>query len=86
MNTPEQIIMFILAGALLVLLALAITVIIVVLRLIASLRRITEKAEHVVDSAGSVAEMFKRASGPATILHFIKTIAEVVNKRKESDK
>lgn len=82
MNTAEQIILLILAGVLLVFLALAITAIIFVLRLLATLRRLADKAEHVVDSAGSVAEMFKRASGPMTILHFVKSIAEAVSKHK----
>lgn len=82
MNTAEQIILLILAGVLLVFLTLAITTIIFVLRLIATLRRIADKAEYAVDSAGSMVEMFKKASGPMTILHFVKSIAEVVNKHK----
>lgn len=86
MNTAEQIIAVILAGALAVFLGLAIAAIIVVLRFVASLRRIADKAEHVVDSAGSVAEMFKKATGPMTILHFVKSIAEIVAKQKEARK
>lgn len=86
MNTAEQIILLILAGVLLVFLALAITAIIFVLRLIATLRRIADKAEYAVDSAtnsvGSILEMLKKASGPMTILSFVKNIVDVVSKRK----
>lgn len=83
MNTAEQIILLILAGALALFLILAIAAIVAVIKLVKTLREIAQKAERVVDSAETVTELFKKASGPMTILHFIRGISDAVNKHKE---
>lgn len=86
MNTTEQVILVILAAALAIFLILAIAAIVMVIRLIATLREISQKAERVITSAESVTELFRKASGPMTILHFVRGVAETVTKHKESRK
>ena len=86
MNTAEQIILVILAAVLAIFLILAIAAIVSVIKLVLTLRDIAEKAEKVVSSAESVTELFRKASGPMTILHFVRGVAEAVTKHKESGK
>lgn len=86
MNTAEQIILVILAAVLAIFLMLAITAIVAVIKLVRTLREIAEKAEKVVTSAESVTELFRKASGPMTILHFVRGVADAVAKHKESRK
>jgi len=83
MNTAEQIILVILAAALALFLILAIAAIVAVIKLVKTLREIALKAERVVDSAETVTELFRKASGPMTILHFIRGISDAVTKHKE---
>lgn len=83
MNTAEQIILVILAAALALFLILAIAAIVAVIKLVKTLREIALKAERVVDSAETVTELFRKASGPMTILHFIRSISDAVTKHKE---
>lgn len=84
MDTAEQILVIFLSTALAIFLVLAITIAIMVVRLVANLRMIAQKAESIVDSAESVAEMFKKASGPLTVMHFIRGIARAVaDKQKD---
>lgn len=86
MNTAEQIILVILAAVLAIFLILAIATIVYVMKLVRTLREIALKAEKVVNSAESVTELFRKASGPMTILHFVRSVADTVAKHKESRK
>lgn len=86
MDTAEQIILLILAAALAVFLILAIAAIVMVIKLVKTLREIAQKADRIVDSAETVTELFRKASGPMTILHFVRGMAEAVVKHKESRK
>lgn len=83
MNTAEQIILLILAIAFAIFLTLAIVAIVYVVKLLKTLRDIAERADRVIGSAESVAELFKRASGPMTILHFVRGVAEAVMSHKD---
>lgn len=84
MDTAEQILVIFLSTALAIFLVLAIAIAVMVMRLVANLRMIAQKAESIVDSAESVAEMFKKASGPLTVMHFIRGIARAVaDKQKD---
>lgn len=84
MNTAEQIILLILAIAFAVFLVLAIAVVANIIRLVKTLQGIAERAERVIGSAENVAELFKRASGPMTVLHFLRSIADIVTSHKDS--
>lgn len=84
MDTAEQILVIFLSTALALFLVLAITIAIMVVKLVANLRAIAQKAENIVDSAESVAELFKKASGPLTVMHFIRGIANAVADKQKN--
>lgn len=86
MNTAEQIILVVLASALAIFLMLAIAAIVMVIRLIKTLRDIAEKADRIIDSAETVTGLFRKVSGPMTMLHFVRSVAEAVTKHKENHK
>lgn len=86
MNTTEQIILIILSTFLALFLLLAIMALVSVMKLIRTIREIAEKAERVINSAESVADLFKKASGPVTILNFVRGVANTVAKHKESSR
>ncbi len=86
MNTTEQIILVILSTFLALFLLLAIAALISVIKLIKTIRDLAQKAEHVVTSAESVADLFRKASGPMTILNFVRGAADVISKHKDSRK
>lgn len=83
MNTTEQIILIILAVALAVFLILAIIIAVQVLRLIRVINRTAEKAQHLIDSAETAAETVKNAAGQLSILKFVHSVVDMVNKRKK---
>jgi cell division protein FtsB len=86
MNTSEHILVIVLAAALALFLVLAIAAMILVLRLVSSLRAIAQKAEHIVDSAESVSQLFRKTTTPLTLLHFVRSVADAVTGLKRSDK
>jgi hypothetical protein len=82
MNTAEQILVIIVSSLLSLTLLLGIVVLVYVVKLVKNIRRITEKAEQVIEDAESAANMFKNAAGPLTILKTIGNIVETVSKHK----
>jgi len=86
MNTSEQILVIILSVFLALFLLLGIVVAIQVVRLLRQLRRITDKAERIVESAESVGAVFRSAAGPISILKLVQTIVESVTQHKHSKK
>ncbi|MGF7228824.1 MAG: hypothetical protein ACQR33_02450 [Candidatus Saccharibacteria bacterium] len=85
-TTTEQILLIVLGAFLALFLLLAIAVLVAILRFIKTLRDISQKAERVITSAESVTELFRKASGPMTILHFVRSVADTVAKHKETRK
>jgi hypothetical protein len=83
MDTATQILVIIVSSLLSLMLLLAIVLIVVVLRFVARVRRIVEKAEHVIDNAESAATMFTRAAGPIGLLKTIANIIDSVNKHRK---
>ena len=83
MNTAEQILVIVLATALAIFLVLAILIAMQVLRLVKTLRGISEKAQELVDSAESTAELFKSTVGKLTVLRFAHSVIDLVTKHKK---
>jgi len=83
MNTAEQIILVILAAALAVFLILAIVIAIHVIRLIKTVEKLAGKAEHLVDSAESAADMVRNTVGQLSVLRFVHHIVDMVTKSKD---
>ena len=82
MNTAEQVLVIIVSSLLSLTLIFGIVLLIVLIKLAKNVRRVTEKAEQLVEDAESAASMFKNAAGPLTVLKTIGNIVEVVSKHK----
>ena len=67
-------------------LILSIVVIIMIIRLVKSLRHVAQKAENIVTSAESVSEMFRKSSVPLSFLRFVNGVADTVAQRKDKHK
>lgn len=67
MNTAEKTLVLILSAALAVLLVLAIIAIIKVIKILKQVNRLTDKAEHVAESAESMTAAFKKGAGSFVI-------------------
>lgn len=80
-----DILVIILSTTLAILLVLSIVVAVLVIKLLQAIKRITEKAEHIVADVEQVGETFKNAAGPLAIFKLVSNIANIVakhNKRK----
>ena len=86
METSQDILVIILSTALAVLLVLAIAIAVLVLKLLQSVKRITDKAEHVIETAGHVSEAFSNATGSLALFKVIRNIAEMVSKHSSNSK
>jgi hypothetical protein len=82
MNTTEQIILVILAAFLVLFLGLAIALTAATISVVKQIKVIVSKAESVVDSAESVTEVFRQASGPMALFKLIHNIQKSVKKRR----
>jgi hypothetical protein len=83
MNTAFNILVVTLSSLLGIFLVLAIILTILILKLVASVRRIAAKGEQVVDTAEAAAEVFARAAGPLGVIKAISNIVETVQKHKK---
>ena len=86
MNTSEQILVIALGVILAVFLFLSILVVVQVLRLVANLRRISDKAEKLVDSAESVTDLLRKSATPVSVLRFVRGVAETAMQHKQEHK
>ncbi len=86
MDTAEQILVIILSGALGIFLVLAITIAIMVLRLVKSLQEMADKAGKVVSSAEMLTETLRHSAGSFTALKFAKFVGEAFMQRRASKK
>lgn len=86
LSTTQQVLLVILASALAIFIVLAIVIAVMVIRLLMTIKLITAKAEQLIASAESVAQVFKNASGPMAIFKVIRSVADMVqNKRSNKE-
>ncbi len=86
MDNAEQLLVIILASVLTVFLLLAIVALIKVIQVLSHLKRITEKAERLTDTAEAVGEFFSKTAGPVALGKLIANITDTVFKRNQSKK
>lgn len=84
LSTTQQIILIILASALAIFLILSIVIAVMIIRLIATLRLIANKAEHLIESAEHVGEIFKAATNPVGVFRFVQGLFDTMSKRKRT--
>ncbi|HSW98558.1 MAG TPA: hypothetical protein VLF71_01855 [Candidatus Saccharimonadales bacterium] len=85
MNTAEQILVIVLAAALALFLILAIAAMVQVIKLVSTLRAMADKAQQLINSAESAAELLKAAAGKVTAMRFAHSIFDMVTKHKHKD-
>ena len=86
MNTSEQILVIALGIMLAIFLVLSIIILAQVLKLVSNLRRITEKAEHLVDSAETFGDVLRKSAGPVGLFRFVRGVAETAMQHKTEHK
>lgn len=82
MEDAQTILVIITSSLLALFLLIGIVLMVIVVRLASAIKRITHKAEGLIDSAESVTEAFKNVSGPLALAKLIKNIVTLVNKHK----
>jgi len=82
MNTTEQIILIILAGAFAVFVTVAIIAVVAVIRLVKTIQGIAVKAEKLVDSAEAVSDMVGNTMGKLSLLNFVHSVIGMVHDKK----
>lgn len=80
--TAESVLLIILSVFLALFLLLAIIAVVLVIKLIKMIKLIVAKAETVIDSVESAADVVKNASGPLAAFKVIKNIVDLVQKSK----
>jgi cell division protein FtsB len=86
MNTSEQILVIILASALALFLVLAIIIAAMVISLIKKVNDVASKAQELVTSAESTADILKNTVGQLSVLRFVHSIIGMVTKHKGNEK
>ena len=82
MEDAQTILVIINSVVLTVFLILGIVTMVLAIRVFASLKRVAQKAESVVDSAEAATEAFKNASGSLAFMKIIKNLVELVQRKK----
>jgi heme O synthase-like polyprenyltransferase len=83
MNTAEQVLVVIVSSLLSLALILGIVLLVYAIKLVKNVRRVTAKAEQLVEDAESAASMFRNAAGPLTMLKTIANIVDAVTNHKK---
>lgn len=79
----ERVLVVILSSALALFLLLAIVATVKIIQILNHLKSITEKAEHLADTAESVGEFFRYTAGPAAVAKFLSNITDTVFKHRK---
>jgi hypothetical protein len=80
MDETLKILIIIVSSALSLFLIVCIVIGIISVRILRDVRRLTRKAEKVIDSAESVGEIFRQATGPLSIIKILRNIVKAAKK------
>ena len=86
LTTAQQILVIFLVTALGIFLVLGIVIAALVIRLLATLRIIAGKAEHLIESAEAVGNVFKTAAGPLGVFRFLHGVMDMVRAKQDKEK
>jgi hypothetical protein len=86
MGNAEQILVIILSSFLAVFLLLGIIFLILAIKVIRSVKRISIKAEALTDKAEAVSEFVQHAAGPILVGKILSSLSDTVFKRKSKSK
>lgn len=86
MDSAAETLLIVVSSTLTVLLILLIVALVYIVKILKQVRRITTKAETVVDSVESAASTFQKAAAPTALLNLISNIVDkATNTRKGKD-
>lgn len=80
MHNAESILVIIVSSVLTIFLIASIVVLVLIAKLVASVKRIVEHAEQVLETAGEAAEMLRNASGPLALFKVVRNIMNSFDK------
>lgn len=83
MTTTDTVLLIILTSLLSLFFILCIALVIVLLKLLASVKRVVAKAEDVVDSVESAAEVFKDTQGRLAFFKLVRNIMKLVQRSRK---
>lgn len=83
MHEAESVLVIIVSSVLTLFLVVSIIVLILIARLINSVKHIVERAEAVVETASEAAEMMRNASGPLALFKVVSNIIKSVEKMRK---
>jgi hypothetical protein len=83
MNTTLQVLIIIVSATLSIFLIVAILLIIKLIQVTQSLKRIAAKAEKIADSADAIGTFFRRTASPVALGRFITNIMDAVRKHNK---
>jgi uncharacterized protein (UPF0335 family) len=86
MDETLKILIIIVSGTLSLFLIVGIVLGVVAYHIMQDVRRITQKAEKVIDSAESVSEIFRQATGPFFIVKILRNIIKSAKQVMKEDK
>jgi len=83
MTTTDEVLVIVLTVLLSVFFIMCITAVVVLIKLINGIREIVAKADEVVDSVESAAEVLKNTSGKLAIFKLINNVIQMTSKGKK---
>jgi hypothetical protein len=86
LSTAQQILVIFLSTALAIFLVLAIVIAVMAIKLLGTLRMIADKAEHLVESAEAVGNVFKKAANPMGVFRFLHGIMDTMRDKQGKNK
>ena len=82
MSTTDTVLLIVLTSLLSIFIIVCISVGVVLLKLVSSVKAVVVKAENVIDSVESAAEVFKNVGGKASMFKLIKNIYDMTQRKK----
>ena len=86
LGTTQQILLILLASFLAIFLIVGIIIGVFVIKLLRTIRHITQKAEAITDKADAVASFFQQSAGPAAIAKLVSNIVHSVREHADNRK
>lgn len=83
MTTTDNVLLIVLTSLLSLFFVLCIALVIVLLKLLASVKRVVTKAEDVIDSVESAAEVIKDTQGRLAFFKLVRNIVKIVQRSRK---
>ncbi len=83
MQNAESILVIIVSSVLVLFLIVSIVVLVLIAKLVTATKRVVERAEDLVETAGEAAEMLRDASGPLALFKLVRNFMKAVDKARK---